>query len=51
MSKTPYSVAVGYANKSEELPSVDAMTKAAEEMMYKDKSQYYVNSGIERRKA
>ena len=50
MATTPYSIAIGFARKENESLTVDDMYRMAEDMMYKDKAEYYRISGKERRK-
>ena len=49
MAKTPYSVAIGYAQRKENMRIHD-LSLLADEMMYKDKTNYYITNKIERRK-
>ena len=51
LSETPYSASIGYALKSEECNTFNAMMKKAEVEMYKDKDNYYKITGIDRRRA
>ncbi len=50
LSKTNYSIALGYSTKNNDVPDVQTMSKKAEEMMYADKAAFYHESGRERRK-
>ena len=50
ISKTPYSIAIGYAIREDNSLSIEDLGKIAEAKMYQDKSDYYKESGIERRK-
>lgn len=50
MAKTPYHIALGWAKKENTTFTIDEMSKAAEEMMYENKAEYYRTSGRERRK-
>ena len=50
MAKTPYRCSVGYAYRAKATDmEFDDLIKVAEKMMYEDKSNYYKESGIERR--
>ena len=50
VSTTPYSVAIGYAERKEKETRIHDLTLVADEMMYKDKSEYYQQSGKDRRR-
>ena len=50
VSKTPYSVAIGYAERKTKDIHIHDLTLTADEMMYKDKSEYYKQSGKDRRR-
>ncbi|MBO6261887.1 MAG: hypothetical protein J6N95_04715 [Bacilli bacterium] len=49
LAKTPYTAAIGYAERKDNM-SIHELSLIADEMMYKDKTHYYVSNGIERRK-
>lgn len=49
LAKTPYTAAIGYAERKDNM-SIHELSLFADEMMYKDKTHYYVSNGIERRK-
>ena len=51
MAKTPYSISLGFAYKEKPEDPVAPVVKIAEEMMYRDKSEYYRTSGVERRRS
>ena len=48
VSETKYSCSIGYCYNSNTNKDVDLMVKLSDEMMYKDKSEYYLKKGIER---
>ena len=50
LKSTPYTVAVGYATRKGEEISTHNLLIYADEMMYKDKEEYYLKNNIERRK-
>ena len=45
VSKTEYSCAVGYGYSPDGTIPIDELLKESDEIMYKDKARYYVNSG------
>lgn len=49
MSKTPYTLSIGYAYKESPETGIAETVKAAEEMMYHEKALYYQTTGLERR--
>ncbi len=50
IKKTPYTVAIGYAERKDKDIDIHKMTLLADEMMYKDKAEYYKTAGIDRRR-
>ena len=51
LNNTTYHCSIGYSYRSDKNTSIDDLIKEAETNMYKDKSEFYRNSKIERRKA
>lgn len=49
LAKTPYSVAIGFAKKTEGM-HMHELSLIADEMMYKDKTNYYMTNNIDRRR-
>jgi diguanylate cyclase (GGDEF)-like protein len=45
VSETKYSCAIGYSFCSEEIKNIDEIMKKSDEMMYKDKLEYYSQPG------
>lgn len=50
MKEEKFHCSIGYAYKDAN-QTIEELSKIAEERMYKDKSEFYKNSHIERRKA
>ena len=49
LAKTPYTAAIGYAERKDNM-SIHELSLIADEMMYKDKTHYYVSHNIDRRR-
>ena len=49
--KTKYTCSIGYAYRSKENNTIEALMKVAERNMYLDKEEFYKNSNVERRRA
>ena len=49
VSETPYSVAIGYSFNLEGNKSISDLLKESDEMMYKEKAEYYMETGDRRR--
>lgn len=49
VSETPYTCSIGYSVNRDGKKSVNDLLKESDEMMYKEKDRFYIESGIDRR--
>ena len=50
ITETQYHCSVGYSIRKDRLQTINDLFKEAEEMMYKNKEEFYRNASFERRK-
>lgn len=50
VAETPYSVAVGYSERTDGAKSANELLRESDEMMYAEKARHYAAAGLDRRK-